>query len=125
MQTLHDLKNHPDATRITFAGQEWDFFICPYGMMKADDAGIDVLGEFDTLFKNQNKPIRALATLSKIVWVGLLPFHPNLTVDQVQINLTLGDVGALTPVLTEQMQRLTKGGAVTGEAQAPTKGRKK
>lgn len=121
MQQLNDLTNHPDTAKVMFAGKEWDFFICPYGMMKADDEGIDVIAEFDALYRNAGSPVKALRTISKIVWVGILPFHPNITLEQVQVNLSLTDVQTITPVLTAQMQRLTKGGADAGEAKAPTK----
>ena len=125
MQSLQSLANHPDATKVEFAGQEWDFFICPYGMQIADDAGVDIISEFDNLIKNPNNPTKALGAISKILWVGILPFYPNITLQQVQVNISLADVQATTTVLAQQMNRLTKGSAAVGEAKAPIKGRKK
>lgn len=118
-----------DADIITLAGKQYTFCITPYGLMMADDMGIDVLSEFDKMRTDQLNgtmtPIRAMKVFSKIIWAGIVYSHPEVTLEHVQRSMeSFSELSSYADIIARQMARLLKGNE-TGEAKAPTKGRKR
>jgi hypothetical protein len=125
---MKDINQSPDIQIIEIDGNEYKFLITPFGMIKADELGIDILKEFSFFQQEMSKgaeasPTKAFAIISKILWCGLLPFNQNLKLEDVQNSVTITEMLSLAPMLAQNMARVMGNGQ--GEAQAPTKARGK
>ena len=121
---MKDINQSPDIQIIDIDGQSYKFLITPFGMIKADELGIDILKEFSKFQLEFSKgaeasPTKAFAIMSKIIWCGLLPFNPSLKLEDVQNTVTITEMLKLAPMLAQSMARLM--GDSQGEAQAPAK----
>jgi hypothetical protein len=119
---MRDINQSPDIETIEIDGQSYRFVITPFGMIKADELGIDILKEFTGFQQEMSKgveasPTKAFAIISKILWCGLLPFNQNLRLEDVQNSVTIKEMLSLAPMLAKHMTRVM--GGSEGEVQAP------
>lgn len=120
-------KLNPDAVKITIGGKTFDFMMTPYGIMIAEEQGIDILKLFDeigTQVKENSSPTKQLSLISKIIWAGIAPFHEGVTLKDVQMLMTFNDFSTVAPVIGDSMKRLIKG-AEPDEVDTPKKKAKK
>lgn len=88
-EKIEVLRKSPDYSRPVIGGVEREFCLGPYGLRLAKDRGVDVLGPdldgFDG-FVGQ-------------LWAGMLPFDPDLTMEDVGDVLSLRDMKRLRPLV--------------------------
>ena len=121
--------NNADRELIKIGDKEYTFCITPYGMMLADDMGMDILQEFDKLTELQRSgklsAVKAMKVFTAILWVGIVDNHPEVTLEQVRRSAkSLNELASFSELIGKHMNKLVTGDAL-GEAAAPTvKGRK-
>lgn len=105
-------KLNADSVKITIGGKTFDFMMTPYGIMIAEEHGIDILQLFDQIgsqLKDDASPTKQLSLISKIIWAGILPFNEDMTLKDVQMLMTFNDFGTVAPIIGDSMKRLIKG----------------
>jgi len=123
-RVVEKLRGHVDTVQITVGGSTYDFNL---GMYAADLAhrlhGFNIFSHLDKIMgmlrvdpttgkmanPSPDEMIPMLSAYADVVWCGMLPFDPELTPEEVKIDLSLSDIAPLSDIVATQIMKLTQG----------------
>jgi hypothetical protein len=136
-RVVEKLRGHVDTVQITIGGTSYDFNL---GMYAADLAhrlhGFNIFAHLDKIMgmlkidpetgqmaqPAPNDMIPMLSAYADVVWCGMLPFDPELTPEEVKIDLSLSDIAPLSDIVATQIMKLMQG---HNKGEVQPKGKKK
>lgn len=96
-----DYRTHPDTIQIDIAGQTFDWFLGKRSFDLAKERGTEMDEIFDAAAKGLDG---SLETFQRMVWVGMLPFYPDLEAEDIPVSV--GDMPRLQPKIIAPLNEL-------------------
>ena len=90
----------PQTVTARIAGSERKILLCMWGLILAEKAGYDIASlDIDPSAQAERKG--ELEQMLEILWIGMLPFNRTLTLEQLGMSISFGDMEAVTAAFTE------------------------
>ena len=93
----------PQTVTAVIGGKERKLLLCMWGLMLAEKAGYDVAG-LDLGAEANEARKGELTQMLELLWVAALPFERSLTLEELGMSITLGDLPAVAEAFSEVMR---------------------
>ena len=90
----------PQTVTARIAGSERKILLCMWGLILAEKAGYDI-ASLDLDAGEQAKKKGELEQMLELLWIGMLPFERTLTLEELGMSISFGDMEAVTAAFTE------------------------